>query len=474
MKKIRLTWPTVVILTAAIALAAASFYYDHRIREIPIAHTYIPYQTAITPEIQLLQDYVRIDTSNPPGREAAGAAFLMKQLSESGIVAELIESAPARTNVYARIRGRSDGGGLLLLHHIDVVPVRPQEWKRPPFRGEIAMNMMWGRGTLDMKGIGICELVAFMRVARSKRQPEHDLVFLAVADEEAGGKLGTAWLLEHRPDIFKGIEFALNEGGITETAADKVTYIGVEVGSKLACAGKLISKDRGALERARIELEPLQAPEDAVRILPEVAYFMKRIAPHRIQNREFLLDVNKTVAEGDFWRLHQSFRALAQNDVWVEHIEAVGDHYEAAIHLANLFDQEPDPWRDELQRRLPEGVELKLTSVERPVPLTPWDTSFCRLIQAAMKRTYGADSDVGPQLLQYSTNDSRFLRRVNIRAYGLWPFPVTLFQTEGIHSNNEGVRIDWFVEGVRATNMLIDSYCAGKSDTTLTKFVTSR
>ena len=82
-----------------------------------------------------------------------------------------------------------------------------------------------------------------------------------------------------------------------------------------------------------------------------------------------------------------------------------------------------------------------------------------------MKRTYGANTDVGPQLLQYSTNDSRFLRRLNIRAYGLWPFPVTLYQTEGIHSYNEGVRLDWFVDGVRATNLLIDSYCDGRAGT---------
>src|SRR6185369_13184345 len=111
-------------------------------------------------------------------------------------------SVPLRANLYARIRGKQAGDGLMLINHMDVVPASPQGWTKPPFRAEIYGNMMWGRGTFDMKGIGIAQLEAFIAVATAGRPPEHDIVFLATADEESGSGLGTRWLLDHRPDLF--------------------------------------------------------------------------------------------------------------------------------------------------------------------------------------------------------------------------------------------------------------------------------
>jgi len=448
-----------IVLVLASLCALATFLYVQHIARLPVDNTYIPNKTPIGPEIALLRDYVRIDTSNPPGLEMAGARFLMRYLQDNGVTSELIESAPGRANVYARIRGKSDRNGLLLLHHIDVVPAKPEEWKYPPFLGKVWGNQLWGRGTLDMKGIGICELVAFVRIARMHQMPEHDLVLLATSDEEEGSTFGMAWLVDHRPDIFQRIGYAVNEGGITETLGDKITYVGVEVGSKLACRATLLSRDRVALEKARIRLEPLQTPEDPERVLPEVAYFLTRIAPHRRQNTEYLVDVRKTIERGDFWRLHHAFRALTQNNVWVEKIRQVDDHFEASVILENLFDQDPDGRFGQLRQLLPAGVELRVVSDQRPVPLTPWDTPFSRLLERTMKTVYGPTVSVGPQLLQYSSNDSRFLRRLGIRAYGWWPFPVTLYQTGGIHGRDESIRLDWYMEGIQATKLLVDDFC---------------
>ena len=114
------------------------------------------------------------------------------------------------------------------------MPAPPNGWTRPPFAAEIFANQVYGRGALDMKGIGITQLAAFVDVARSHRTPEHDIIFLAVADEERGGALGTEWLIAHRPDIFEGVRYALNEGGINEMESEKVTYFGIELGSKFA------------------------------------------------------------------------------------------------------------------------------------------------------------------------------------------------------------------------------------------------
>src|SRR5438132_729128 len=118
------------------------------------------------------------------GHELPGAQFLANLLVKNGVKAEVIESAPGRGNVYARLKGRRAGEGLLLLNHIDVMPAPPEHWKRPPFAAEIFLNQVWGRGSLDMKSIGLCELDAFLTVARTHRPLERDLIFLGVARSE--------------------------------------------------------------------------------------------------------------------------------------------------------------------------------------------------------------------------------------------------------------------------------------------------
>src|SRR5207253_1871166 len=127
---------------------------------------YVPKNSRITPEINLLRAYVRIDTSNPPGREMGGARFLADLLEKHGLKAEIIESAPGRANVYARLPGKRRGEGLLLLNHIDVVPATSVGWFRPPFEAAIALNQLWGRGSLDMKSIALCELEGLFAAAR--------------------------------------------------------------------------------------------------------------------------------------------------------------------------------------------------------------------------------------------------------------------------------------------------------------------
>ena len=221
-----------VVLAAIIAAAAALIFSYRDAEELAHENAYVPKQTKMTPELDLLRHYVGIDTSNPPGNELPAAQWLAQILASNGVHAEIIESAPRRASVYARIKGKRPDEGLLLLHHIDVVPANPSEWSQPPFAANLVLNQIYGRGTLDMKGIGICELRAFLDVANAGRQPERDLVFLAVADEESGSTLGMRWITEHRPDVLAGIRYALNEGGITEMQMERVTYFGIEIGTK--------------------------------------------------------------------------------------------------------------------------------------------------------------------------------------------------------------------------------------------------
>ncbi|MGH8999118.1 MAG: M20/M25/M40 family metallo-hydrolase, partial [Acidimicrobiia bacterium] len=167
--------------------------------------------------VEIARHYLRIDTTNPPGNEAPAAAFLSEVLAGAGVAATVVESAPGRASLVARLPGR-EGRGLALLHHLDVVPADPAEWSVDPFGAEIAGGYLWGRGAIDMKGIGVMQLMSFLTLARQRVPLDRDVVFVAVADEEAGGEMGAGFLAARHPDLVACTE-VINEGGygLTDT-----------------------------------------------------------------------------------------------------------------------------------------------------------------------------------------------------------------------------------------------------------------
>jgi acetylornithine deacetylase/succinyl-diaminopimelate desuccinylase-like protein len=425
--------------------------------EMRRATTYVPKQTVITPEVELLQQYIRIDTTNPPGNEIAAARWLAAQLASAGVQAEIIESAPGRANLYARIEGENEGGGLLLLHHMDVVGATSEGWNRPPFSGEIFLNQLYGRGTLDVKGPGICFLRSFLDVARAKRKPQRDVVFLAVADEEAGSTFGMRWLVEHRPDVIAGVGYALNEGGITEMKQETVTYYGIEIGTKLNSSLLVRAPSREALQKTRIALEPWFVSREPQRVMPEVKRFFSQVAPQRLQFREELADVDRAIAEGRFWRLPLGYRELTQNGLWADNIApaADGNGYTMRIQTLNLPDEDPDArirWVAEMIRPFGARIE-KIVRKEGPTPLSPIDTPLYSLLVAEARNVWHAPA--GTEIINRWVNDSRFLRARGIAAYGINPFPVDFFQAEAIHSFDERLRVDYFVAGVEFTRRVV-------------------
>lgn len=447
-----------VVLICGAGLGALVWFNHRAAREIE-SQMFIPRKEHLTPEIELLRQYVRIDTSNPPGNEVAGARFLAGLLEKGGVHAEVIESAPRRGNVYARIRGRRHGEGLLLLNHIDVMPAPAQGWTHPPFAASIGLNMLYGRGSLDMKGIAIPELEAFLDVAREGRPPERDIVFLGVADEEAGSAWGMRWLLEHRPDIFEGIQYALNEGGITETQQEELTYFGIEIGTKMLVKARLRAPSHERMQQLRIALEPFISGPDPDRILPEVREFLHAIAPHRIEQGPFLADVVATVAAGKFWLLNRSYKELMQNNLWPSGVTDDSRGATMEVLMFNLPDEDPDRRLAWLRGVIaPFGATIEeVLDKNGPAPLTSTHTPFYALIEREVHRQYG-DVAVGPYILAASSNDSRFLRPRGIACYGMWPFPVDFFQTQGIHSVDERVRLDWFMQGVTLMRRLVHSH----------------
>ncbi len=163
-------------------------------------------------------DLIRIDTTNRgggDGRERPAAEYVAARLAEAGLEPELLESAPGRANVVARVSGSGvAGSGALLLHgHLDVVPADPASWSVHPFSGEIRDGVLWGRGAVDMKNADAALLAVVSQWARSGRRPRRDLVLAFTADEEDTGEFGARWLVEQHPGLFDGCTEAIGESG---------------------------------------------------------------------------------------------------------------------------------------------------------------------------------------------------------------------------------------------------------------------
>jgi len=153
--------------------------------------------------IELLSRYLQIDTTNPPGNEGRGVEFFVDIFETEKVDYKIYEAASGRKSIRAVIPGSGEKGALILLNHIDVVPAQADQWSFEPFSGEVKDGFIHGRGALDMKGQGIMELLAFLDVKRKGLAPCRDIIFLAVADEEVGGKHGVEYLLDNHPDDFK-------------------------------------------------------------------------------------------------------------------------------------------------------------------------------------------------------------------------------------------------------------------------------
>ncbi len=161
--------------------------------------------------VTLLREYVRIDTSNPPGDCRAAAELLCRVLVEQGLTPITFGARPEKPNVLCHVGGTEEPA-LILIHHMDVVPARAEEWSVPPFSGEIRDGVMYGRGTLDTKGLGVAHLCAAIGAAKSGRL-RRKLYFVANSDEEVGGGEGAEYFIRNLPISF-GRAYGMNEGGV--------------------------------------------------------------------------------------------------------------------------------------------------------------------------------------------------------------------------------------------------------------------
>jgi len=416
------------------------------------------------PELELLRSYLRIDTSNPPGNERPAALLLQKALSGAGIASELYEAAPGRTNLYARLKG-SGKPGLLLHHHLDVVPADPKDWHLPPFAGGGEGNKLTGRGVLDDKALGIAELQAFLALKGQKLS--RDVVFLATADEEAGGALGVAALRKARPAWFAGLGFALGEGGVTETVVDVQRYFGIEIAQKSALWLRLTARGAGghpgsperetATGRLAKALGSLASWRRPFVVEREVEEVMKLLAAVRPPTLAALFSDIRAAAARDPERLDREltprYRSLLMDLVSITRLGPEGKATNvlprvawAEVDCRLLPSTDVDAFLAELKTRIaPQRLEVEML-LSAPAGAPSPKSELYDLVAARMKRRFPT-TVVGPDISP-GMSENRVLRAMGLVTYGITPFRVNVYDQAGIHGSNERIRTDWFVEGV--------------------------
>lgn len=255
---------------------------------------------------ELLQELIRIDTTNPPGNETAAAELLRDYLEESGVQCELYAKIPERANLVARIPGRSDGPKFLFLSHTDVVLADAAEWSADPFGGELRDGEVWGRGALDMKGQVAAEAVAIASLAREGFEPAGDLIFCATADEEVGAGFGASWLCEEHPDAVR-CDYLVNEGSGDRVELGGKAYYLCSVSEKMSAPFRLRVRGRSghasmpgiadnALVKAAPHIAALGAYKPERSLIPEVAALIETVTGERPTSPDEVLELARGVA----------------------------------------------------------------------------------------------------------------------------------------------------------------------------------
>ncbi len=187
--------------------------------------------------IRFCRDLIRIDTQNWGGGRSNGerdaAEYCAEVMREAGLEPTIVESAPGRASVFARMRGSDPDAGALVVHgHLDVVPAQAEDWQENPFAAELRDGLIWGRGAVDMKNMDAMILASMLRMSREGHQPQRDLIFAFFADEEDNGRFGAAWMVENRPELFEGATEAVSEvGGFSTDVAGTRAYL-IQTGEK--------------------------------------------------------------------------------------------------------------------------------------------------------------------------------------------------------------------------------------------------
>ncbi|RME04995.1 MAG: M20/M25/M40 family metallo-hydrolase [Planctomycetota bacterium] len=418
--------------------------------------------------LEYLQQLLRIDTTNPPGHEQKALEWLQNILRKEGIDCTFYPSAPERGNLLACYSGSGELKPLLLASHIDVVAAEASKWRYPPFSGEIAENCVWGRGAVDMKTMVIYELMAVLLSKRLRLRYKRDIKFLVVCDEEAGGKWGMGWMVEHHPAELEA-EFCLNEVGGFSIALKKRVYP-IQVGEKgllwlkvqakgepghasMPGEGNAIFRLLHALEKIRrrpwaLRFHPItrgqirafvqaSSPLEGfvLRLLsfPFVGKKILRLLPEE-QRRYFTALLSDTIAP-------TILQAGTQNNVLPSQARAILD-------CRTLPQTEHSSFIQQLKQQLGKQIELE-TLLDMPSVCFPIQEEVFNVLKSVLQ-SRDPEAVVCPSLTVGFT-DAKHLAKLGIPTYGFFPMklPKGFEFAKLFHGHDERIPLESFRWGLR-------------------------
>ncbi|MCB1748281.1 MAG: M20/M25/M40 family metallo-hydrolase [Gammaproteobacteria bacterium] len=428
-----------------------------------------------------LARYVEIDTSNPPGNESRGIAFLAGVLDAAGISYHTAESAPGRGNLWARLHG-GDAPALVLLHHVDVVPATAAAWQTPPFTAVSTAGNLAGRGALDTKGLGIAHLEAFLALHRSGAALTRDVIFMATADEEAGGALGAGWLVEHHPESFAGAGFLLNEGG-AGIATEGGLRFQIELAQKRPLWLRLVASDRpghgssprptSAPGRLVAALERIRTRPFPARVIAPVERMFAGIAAQAGDEWAApFADIRGAIADEDFLARLQAAKphlhALLRNTCSItvlagsSKVNVVPPTASAELDCRILPDQDAAAFLADITTRVADDAIRIEPTLSFAAAASAADTALFRLL-ARVSTAHYPGAAVVPTVAGGFT-DSHYFRERGITSYGYAPFVIPEADLGGVHGNDERIGIASFERGVAMMTEIVRAFATADGE----------
>jgi acetylornithine deacetylase/succinyl-diaminopimelate desuccinylase-like protein len=415
--------------------------------------------------VALAQALVRFESVNtgvmPTGNETPAAEFLRDLYTKEGIASEVVESAPSRGNVVARIPGMGSAPRLLLMGHLDVVPVEDaSQWTHPPFGGEVHDGRIHGRGAADMKSMVAAEVMAAILLKRLGTHFAGDLVIASAADEESGGAYGFDWLAKNRPDLLAS-DVAVNEGGGHPLKRDGAITYAINTGEKGRLEIRITIKGRGYHASAPWMAD--NAIYKAIPVLDRIAAYKPEVSVDAdlFKHLETALGITTVPTNESIDGLIEELfavnpsaaswlRAASRMTIVASMIKAGVKSNSVAETALITCDVRTLPWQDEayVARQLDQilagldNVSYEIITTAIP-SASPYDNAFVEAMHRATGDALGVEGLKFFPGLTTGFTDSRLVRPLGIAAYGFGPsHPDSDPSLDGAHNINESASID--------------------------------
>ena len=448
-------------LVSALSLAfLATVHAASAVGQQPLDWTALQNET-----VQILTDYLKINTTNPPGNELETALFLKRILEREGFEVQLLDTGEFRerhgANLYTRLKGNGTKKAIALVHHMDVVPADARYWSVDPFSGVIKDGYLYGRGALDMKGEGITHLMAMIALKRSGVPLNRDIVYIANPDEELGS-LGAIKFVEKHADLLRDVEFLMTEGGDNAFKNGKLAYFGVGVAEKrtfwqhltvrgVPSHGSRPTKDNPVPKLVRA-LSKIAAYETPLHVTPGVRKFFRDIARNYSgEQGRWLANVDAAIANprARAWLLSDVYwNAILRNTISLtglqgsNKVNVIPAEATADIDIRLLPDTDPTKFREMLVALVNDtSVHWEPLLAPKPPLENPTDTDLFRAIERAAHER-DPNAFVTTPMLTGATDRPTY-RALGIVTYGFDPFRVEAADAQrGVHGNDERISLE--------------------------------